>query len=615
MQYIVCFTLALIVLIVGIVRTIWSHRNKKDNLNRISSVNSLIITTFITGTVLFLPMCYSHFRTEVYDILGSLLSYVKIILISIHSVFRLFLVDGDYDFVVANAKHAPGFLSSWYILLVMIIFIFAPILTFTAILSLLKNAYASVAFLLSYNKDVYVFSELNKKTIALATSIKTNHPNAKIVFTDVFENDTEENYNLLNKAKSISAILFKKDLEDIRYNYHSKDKKITMLMMGSDETENVRQAVSTIEKYRNRPNTELYVVSRKIEGELLLSSMDKGSIKLRRINDDRSIVSNYLYESGIELFDNANHEEGNEAKQISAVIFGLGGFGTEMTKALAWFCQMEGFEINISAYDKNPKARDLFAASCPELIDEKYNKNKNPNDAIYSLEIHSGIDVETKQLMDGIKEDKSPSFVFVSLGDDNLNIRLAVKLRTEYERMGCHPQIVAIVEDSFISDKLENIHNYRDQQYDIDFMGSTDETYSEKTIMESELEKWALEVHKMWGDEEEFWQYEYNYRSSVATAIHNQVLYHFGLVDSDGNMPLGEKETARLEHRRWNAYMRSEGYSYSGTRDKSSRNDLAKMHPDLVPFDQLSESDFKKDIDAIRGTAKLFKQKWESENS
>ena len=50
-----------------------------------------------------------------------------------------------------------------------------------------------------------------------------------------------------------------------------------------------------------------------------------------------------------------------------------------------------------------------------------------------------------------------------------------------------------------------------------------------------------------------------------------------------------------LEHRRWNAYMRTEGYVYSGSRNKASRNDLAKRHHDLVPFAALSEEDKRKD--------------------
>ena len=50
-----------------------------------------------------------------------------------------------------------------------------------------------------------------------------------------------------------------------------------------------------------------------------------------------------------------------------------------------------------------------------------------------------------------------------------------------------------------------------------------------------------------------------------------------------------------LEHKRWNAYMRAQGYIYSGSKDKSSRNNLGKMHHDLVVFEELSEEDKLKD--------------------
>ncbi len=41
--------------------------------------------------------------------------------------------------------------------------------------------------------------------------------------------------------------------------------------------------------------------------------------------------------------------------------------------------------------------------------------------------------------------------------------------------------------------------------------------------------------------------------------------------------------------------MRAEGYVYSGSPDKTSRDDLAKMHHNLIPFDELSEEDKRKD--------------------
>ena len=65
----------------------------------------------------------------------------------------------------------------------------------------------------------------------------------------------------------------------------------------------------------------------------------------------------------------------------------------------------------------------------------------------------------------------------------------------------------------------------------------------------------------------------------------------------ESELTLEEREIIEnLEHRRWNAYMRSEGYVYSGSTNKNSRNDLAKMHNDLVSFETLTEEEKRKDL-------------------
>ena len=123
-------------------------------------------------------------------------------------------------------------------------------------------------------------------------------------------------------------------------------------------------------------------------------------------------------------------------------------------------------------------------------------------------------------------------------------------------------------------------------------------SYTEDVIIDSDLEEDALNRHLKWGKEDEFWTYEYNYRSSMASAIHMKARIQCGIPGADKREDeLTEEERnviEVLEHRRWNAYMRAEGYVFSGSKDKSSRNDLAKMHHDLVDFSSLTEEDKRK---------------------
>ena len=168
-----------------------------------------------------------------------------------------------------------------------------------------------------------------------------------------------------------------------------------------------------------------------------------------------------------------------------------------------------------------------------------------------------------------------------------------------FERVGAKPVIQTIVYNSDQKNALEGIKNYRGQPYNIDFIGDLESSYTENVIIDSALEADALKRHMKWGKEEEFWQYEYNYRSSLASAIHIKARIACGIPGAaKKEEELTEKERddiEHLEHRRWNTYMRSEGYVFSGSSDKSSRNDLAKMHHDLVDFSSLTEEEKRKD--------------------
>ena len=128
------------------------------------------------------------------------------------------------------------------------------------------------------------------------------------------------------------------------------------------------------------------------------------------------------------------------------------------------------------------------------------------------------------------------------------------------------------------------------------------ESYSEEVILRDALEQDALSIHAAYGGKpEDFFAYEYNYRSSAASALHNKARARLGIHRAD--LPESERTPEQnealmsLEHRRWNAYMRSIGYVYSGSKDSSSRNDLGKMHHNLVCFEELNDEDRQKDRD------------------
>lgn len=187
------------------------------------------------------------------------------------------------------------------------------------------------------------------------------------------------------------------------------------------------------------------------------------------------------------------------------------------------------------------------------------------------------------------------------LGDDTKNIAAAIKLRTLYARKKAFPKIQAIVYNTDKNEALHGIKNFKHQKFDIDFIGDLKTSYSKEVLLNSEIVDLALDRHKKWGSPELFWRYSYNYKSSIASVIHSAMKKKCQIPGAD--LPPGERlpddrQALRvLEHRRWNAYMRSEGYVYGGTIQPEGRYDLAKQHNCLVTFDDLPEEEKTKDDD------------------
>ena len=187
----------------------------------------------------------------------------------------------------------------------------------------------------------------------------------------------------------------------------------------------------------------------------------------------------------------------------------------------------------------------------------------------------------------------------MALENDVDNIRTATNLRMFFERMGIHPTIQSIVKSTAKKEALENATNYSNQPYDIQYVGDAESLYSRNVIINSDLETEALNRHLRWGKEDDFWRFDYNHNSSMASALHTKLKK---ALDIPGARVLPDQRSEeekialrKLEHRRWNAYMRTEGYVFSGSLEKRSRNNLGKMHHCLVTFDLLSQEEQQKD--------------------
>ena len=283
--------------------------------------------------------------------------------------------------------------------------------------------------------------------------------------------------------------------------------------------------------------------------------------------------------------------------------------------------------MRIHVLDRDEKAKDRFSELCPDLMNDDYNGKDILGEARYEINIRGGVDTNSTLFSKELSKITDATYIFVCLGTDEDNLAASVKIRSLCEGMqftgdGHKPDIETVIYDSHLSASMgmtwqgdrckqpsAGVSTFNGQAYNIHMIGALEQMYSVETMIHSELVRQAEEANESYANkvyqndldkiaglpEEQyskallacqqkkkaniraFYKYEYNYRSSIARVIHEK---------KSGELSLKSPE---LEHKRWNAYMRSEGYRFSGSEDESSKNVLAKLHHNLVPCANLNE--------------------------
>ncbi len=584
----------LVVVLIAMLILLLILRNANKDLRKLGTRFSLYLSVgilFVAGFVLYLPAYWHYFD-------GSARQLSQSILMSAYQALCLFIIDSNVDFLLEQSREFAEPLSEQYQTWVGHMILFVPVPTFGFIFSLFKDKISLLRYHLGYHKNVHVFSELNIRSLTLAQSLSETKRGDLIIFAKV---DDSVDAELQEEAHALNGICFTKEISALPLKRHGRYGAKSYYIFGEDETENLVQSLALIKKNsgkkkkRKKFNT-LYLLSNSAESKLLFETAEANGINLRRINETTSLVYRNLYDMGETLFKDAV-PSCDGTKHISAVLIGMGGYGTEMLKALAWVGQMDGYHIKITAFDQSPQAKTRFVAACPELMSPDINHRMTKGETAYDIDIYPDVDVYSQEFKDQLRAIEQPTYVFVALGADGQNVQVATELHSYFLRLGWDkPTMQAVVYYTTQKTNLTERMNEQSEPFEVTYLGDLQTSFSAQVMLSSDLEEKALQRHLQYTDDEaSFWESEYNYKSSMASAIHIKLQAACkmpGITKTKKERTTDEKEAlSKLEHRRWNAYMRTEGYSYN-----IQRNKKAKLHPDLVPFDDLDAIEKEKDV-------------------
>ena len=707
--------IALAVTAAAILYIIWGLR-VRNGVSLRTALIILVAAVFAGLVIIYYPIQYSAY-SQVYSSSRPFTIAVVAFLQCMQNAFRTFVLDGSWGELLPSAD-GPLQIPMHATAIGLFLNVFAPLLTFSAILSLFKEITSRIRVraMASRNRPLFLFSELNRNTVYLAQDIRARYPKANLVYTDVYPEDDETNYELREQASKLNAVMLRTDVSEL--DFAKRTALTEYFLLGHDEEENVMQARKLFMKNRGRANTGIYVMSVRKGNALIIDSLASsvdadeslkkaeakgwdyealkedirsgGMLRFRRMDPDLQTAWRDIPKMECVRKAFAAPLDGTD-RTLSILIFADTRLSYAVIKTLLWYCQSDRFklELNIIYADDitdrrapayvNPEdrvnVRSLLQFECPDII--RTNRMDVEGESFYDIEFIKGTGFRNGELrrqlndMEGRRAEHSElvdrllrtDAVVVCRGSDGESLEAAAFFRTAFGRAGMKPQIYAACadEDDVLKDinAFENIVTYKDENYDIKFIGRRNDTYRYDSIRNTDEESLGFSQHVKWIDVSNlrnpsetkdadlkrellnYERHEYFRNSSISRAMYLRNV----LCDPDKELSAEEAaalaaqngcadpadENSRLEwrlrfrpeyeclndpkkpsdrwlcscanclrrraveHNRWNAYMRVQGYIPSPDGDINDKRAMAMVHGNLVPFGDLDDAAREKD--------------------
>ena len=617
-------------------------------LNKGKSVTQqLLLPTICT----LLSVLTLRFILSFYGNVNEELNWIERLITSLVRTLQTFSLDESYLDTIIDGKaffneFGCSYLADFYGLFVAVTNICAPIMSGAILLVLLTSVFPRFRMLLKPYKEKYVFSELNERSIYLAEDIireeKAKRP--LIVFTDAYiDNESEDSSELLHRAKKVGALCMKDDILHLSFR---RTKKLRYILIDDIDianihtltaltTENFDSKTKKIRYWGLKNHIRIYLFSQNNEVGSIVKRIYKrkeqlhlSNVMIKVVQEYTNIAYNLLDEKPLFLPLLGKREE----KELVLTIVGGGLIGTEVFLGAYWCGQMLDCKLKINVITEDAiKFKSKINFINPEILQSgigdcetnwdllRVFPNQNIYSAPYACFTFYSIDVETGDLAKVFNENLSllaSDYFVVSLGCDELNMTIAAEINRKIQReklkgndldTNNKPIIAYAVYDSKTKEVLNDPDTHSMGENLFAFAALKD-IFSCKNIFMKKIGDKAFDISKAYSDKDmdEFLRDEYGWWSDIARALHIKYkMYSTGLIKSEKDMTEKEnqyeefiksddKEKCRLawlEHRRWNAFMRTKGFiaptdkqwnEYAFTNNFNHKHPDLKLHPCIV---------------------------------
>lgn len=597
MIWIICFLIA--VLITAVVLKIAFDKNMGRTRIIFAMLGCLVI-----AYVLYIPPFFLQYEFTA-ALLGCFINAMQVI-----------SLDADYLFfydLIAGELGAGVFTNLYFAFLAAMHFLLPAVSAMTAVTVIMRClTQLQIGVLKRHRKPLYIFTQINYKSVLLARDIYSHNKTCDILFLD---DPDDSDYTDLQQE--LHCIILNETAETVRPD--SARREVHYYCISENQEENLTAALSIMSRLeqkerRIQENNHVFLFSSDPMAEPLIDSIRKGFVSIRLINEQRTDAYNLL--ERYPLFHYANGQD------IHVLLCGFSNEGEAFLRAAVWCGQVAGYRLRFSVVGKNIENRAAdFRANFPGLFSERYH-----------IEFFSyGNELEFQDILRTHCGDAT--YIVTACDSERETIEKAVGLRRFFYRTDAQfryaPPIFAYIETAEKASAVAALTTAeakaeRRMPFDIIPYGMASELYTYKNITDSDLELLSKNVHLVYEDIfcddgidvvsalERYNLFEVNKSSNRANALH--IRYKLAMLgldytddpnaeEVDLSDYLNDETLDRLtvaEHDRWMAFLESEGwvestieqahaYQASGISKGRHNCPLLKLHPYICPFEELQD--------------------------
>ncbi|MBR6420889.1 MAG: hypothetical protein IKS42_11180 [Oscillospiraceae bacterium] len=473
------------VLIVRLIGRILTRRQRVDGERQHKGLTFLSACCFLLFSVWALRYAVNYYLLCTGEASDRVLTGFEQFFNSFVHALQTFSMDEDYTEYIRSGKQMMAALtqegSFWehfYGVYASALNMAAPIAGGAIVFEILTSFFPNVRLwfnaLLPW-RQLYFFSDLSERSLALARSILTNRPaHTVIVFTGTnTDTDDNEEEKLMESARLIGAVCVKTDLRNLRCRIFGKR---TFFLMHEDETQNLNALIAIAKKDKRRimHNAEVYLFA-DLELYKRASEMIKDSFAQNGYTKDRKIIRNNtnltipgnmplilpisVYQNLIQnlltrvpLFEALIPGRDLKAnEELRVTILGTGLIGTEMLLDAYWCGQLLGVRLMLDVISEEDESAfyERLNSINPEIL-----RTSDPDDDIllmngrgdrsepYCTFRYHQANLTTASLSALLAQEDPKTgrslldthYFAVALGDDTLNIHIADKIQIDVSR-------------------------------------------------------------------------------------------------------------------------------------------------------------------------------------